>query len=197
MWGALTPLSRSQTLLQLHALELQGIQLPLNVLHLPLDLRRHVVGVQLGMSGWCQGCQVPFRTSRRIVGLLLRRCRGQGPHLGMTGEPRGVSRVVAGFSNQPSLVAKVEIRFGGISGNEKTAGRGVGLESSPMRNRLARAPLCSRSPFSQRAAGEEGVREPHRLGPGAAQPDAEACREPAPYGAPTAATPGAPLRAAF
>ena len=52
MWGALTPLSRSQTLLQLHALELQGIQLPLNVLHLPLDLGRHVVGVQLGMSGW-------------------------------------------------------------------------------------------------------------------------------------------------
>lgn len=99
------------------------------------------------------------------------------------------------FSNQPSLVAKVEIRFGGISGNEKTAGRGVGLESSAMRNRLARAPLCLRSPFSQRAAVEEGVREPHRLGPGAAQPDAEACREPAPYGAPTAATPGAPLRA--
>ena len=24
---------------------------------------------------------------------------GQGPHLGMTGEPRGVSRVVAGFSS--------------------------------------------------------------------------------------------------
>lgn len=50
--GALTPLSRSQTLLQPHALELQGIQLPLNVLNLPLDLGRHVVGVQLGMSGW-------------------------------------------------------------------------------------------------------------------------------------------------
>ena len=42
---------------------------------------------------------IPFRTSRRNVGLLLRRCRGQGPHLGMTGEPRGVSRVVAGFSS--------------------------------------------------------------------------------------------------
>ena len=26
-------------------------------------------------------------------------CRGQGPHLGMTGEPRGVSRVVAGYSS--------------------------------------------------------------------------------------------------
>ena len=26
-------------------------------------------------------------------------CRGQGPHLAMTGEPRGVSGVVAGFSS--------------------------------------------------------------------------------------------------
>nr|CAI9691894.1 unnamed protein product [Rangifer tarandus platyrhynchus] len=62
-----------------------------------------------------------------------------------------------------------------------------------MRNRLARAPLCSRSPFGQRAAGEEGVPEPQRLGPGAAQPDAEACREPGPDGAPLrAGTPRAP-----
>lgn len=45
LWGALTPLGRSQPLLQLHAPELQGVQLPLNVLHLPLDLGRHVVGV--------------------------------------------------------------------------------------------------------------------------------------------------------
>ena len=27
-----------------------------------------------------QGCQVPFRTSRQKVGLLLSRCSGQGPH---------------------------------------------------------------------------------------------------------------------
>lgn len=96
-------------------------------------------------------------------------------------------------SNQLSLVARVEIRFWGISGKEKRAGRGVVLESSAMRNRLARAPLCSRSPFGQRAAGEEGVPEPQRLGPGAAQPDAEACREPGPDGAPLrAGTPRAP-----
>ena len=31
------------------------------------------------------------------MGLLLRCCRGQGPHLAMTGEPRGVSGVVASF----------------------------------------------------------------------------------------------------
>ena len=28
------------------------------------------------------------------LGLLLTRCRGQGPHLGMTGESRGFSRLV-------------------------------------------------------------------------------------------------------
>ena len=33
------------------------------------------------------------------VGLPLIRCSGQGPHLAMTGEPRGFSRVAAGFSS--------------------------------------------------------------------------------------------------
>ena len=33
------------------------------------------------------------------VGLLLRRYSGTGLHLAMTGEPRGFSRGVAGFSN--------------------------------------------------------------------------------------------------
>ena len=33
------------------------------------------------------------------VGLLLRRCSGKGLHLAMMGEPRGFSRVTAGFSN--------------------------------------------------------------------------------------------------
>ena len=46
-----------------------------------------------------QGCQVPFRTSRQKVGLLLSRCSGQGPHLALMGEPRGFSRVAAGFSS--------------------------------------------------------------------------------------------------
>ena len=38
-----------------------------------------------------EGCQGPFRPSIWNVGLLLRRCSGQGPHLSMTGEPRGFS----------------------------------------------------------------------------------------------------------
>ena len=33
------------------------------------------------------------------MGLLLIRCSIQGPHLAMTGEPRGFSRVAAGFSS--------------------------------------------------------------------------------------------------
>ena len=46
-----------------------------------------------------QGCQVPFRPPIPNVGLLLRRCSGKGLHLAMTGEPRGSSRVAAGFSS--------------------------------------------------------------------------------------------------
>ena len=49
----LTLLGRTQALLQLHAPELQGVQLPLDVLHLPLDLLLgHVVRVQLGTRTW-------------------------------------------------------------------------------------------------------------------------------------------------
>ena len=46
-----------------------------------------------------QGCQVPFRISRRNVGFILRCCSGKGPHLVMMGKPRGFSLVVAGFSS--------------------------------------------------------------------------------------------------
>ena len=52
-----------------------------------------------GRLGSHQGCQVPFRISRRNLGHLLKRCSGQGPHLAMTGEPRGFARVAAGFSS--------------------------------------------------------------------------------------------------
>ena len=53
-----------------------------------------------GMSGnfWGshEGCQVPFRTSGRNMGLPWRRRSGQGPHLAETLEPRGFSRLAAG-----------------------------------------------------------------------------------------------------
>ena len=51
------------------------------------------------LCGSHQGCQVPFRPPIRNVGLLLRLCSGKGFHLAMTGEPRGFSRVAAGFSS--------------------------------------------------------------------------------------------------
>ena len=46
-----------------------------------------------------QGCQVPFRPPIPNVGLLLRHCSGKGLHLAMTGDPRGFSRIAAGFSS--------------------------------------------------------------------------------------------------
>ena len=56
-----------------------------------------------GVSGnfWVsyEGCQVPFRTSGRNMGLPLRRRSGQGPHLAQTLEPRVFSRVAAGLSS--------------------------------------------------------------------------------------------------
>ena len=51
------------------------------------------------LGGAHQRCQVPFRSPSPNVGLLLRRCSGKGLHLAKTGDPRGFSRVAAGFSS--------------------------------------------------------------------------------------------------
>ena len=40
------------------------------------------------------------------MGFLSRRCKEQGPHLAMTGEPRGFSQVVAGFSSYDGELRK-------------------------------------------------------------------------------------------
>src|SRR5574342_473136 len=56
-------------------------------------------GMPGNFVGAHQGCQVPFRPPIPNVGLLLRRGSGKGLHLAMTGEPRGFSRVAAGFSS--------------------------------------------------------------------------------------------------
>ena len=55
-------------------------------------------GVSGNFLGSHEGCQVPFRTSGRNRGLPLRRRHGQVPHLAKRWEPRGFSRVAAGFS---------------------------------------------------------------------------------------------------
>ena len=44
-----------------------------------------------------QECQVPFYISRGNVGFLLRHSGAKVPHLSIMGEPRGFSRVLAGF----------------------------------------------------------------------------------------------------
>src|SRR5574337_1085490 len=56
-------------------------------------------GMPGNFVGAHQGSQVPFQPPIPHVGLLLRRCSGKGLHLAMTGEPRGFSRVAAGFSS--------------------------------------------------------------------------------------------------
>ena len=40
------------------------------------------------------------------MGFLSRRCKEKGPHLAMTGEPRGFSQVVAGFSSYDGELRK-------------------------------------------------------------------------------------------
>ena len=56
-----------------------------------------------GVSGnfwWShEGCQVPFRTTGRNMGLPWRSRSGQGPHLAETLELRGLSQVAAGSSS--------------------------------------------------------------------------------------------------
>ena len=72
----------------------------------------HVRTVCHRIFGLHQGCQVPFQISRGNAGFLLRHCRGKRPHLAMMGEPRGFSRVAAGFSSydgelrEPLLLAQ-------------------------------------------------------------------------------------------
>ena len=51
------------------------------------------------LFGSHQGCQVRFRSPVPNVGLLRIRCIGKGLQLAMTWEPRGFSRVAAGFSS--------------------------------------------------------------------------------------------------
>ena len=81
-----------------------------------------------------QGCQVRFRISRGNVVFHLRRCSGKGPHLAMTGEPRGFSWVSVRFSSsdgeirEPLVLARevqspFELRKGAGGCSRVTAGQ--------------------------------------------------------------------------
>ena len=53
-------------------------------------------GYVWGLLELPQGCQGPFRGSRRKVGFLSRRRSRKGPHLALRGESPGFSQVTAG-----------------------------------------------------------------------------------------------------
>ena len=65
--------------------------------HSVFPSREH--GVSGNFWGSQVGCQGPFHPSGRNSGLPLRRRPRQGPHLSKRWEPRGFSRVAAGFSS--------------------------------------------------------------------------------------------------
>ena len=76
-----------------------------------------------------EGCQGPFHPSGRNSGLPLRRRGGQGPHLAKRWEPRGFSRLAAGFSSYEKNIyfcfidyAKASRKQSSLSGKESAQG---------------------------------------------------------------------------
>ena len=116
---------------------------------------------ETGMSGIFelhQGCQVPFRISRGNVGFLSRRCSGKGPHFAMRGEPRDISRVLAGFWSydgelrEPLVVPQLSpISIRVVRGS-------WGLLSSHCRTNRPHLGLCPKTPCSSpMATGISGL----------------------------------------
>ena len=85
------------------------------------------------LCGSHQVCQVPFRPPIPNVGLLLRRCSGKGLHLAMTGEPRGFSRVTAGFSSYDGEFRMPLVLAQGSRVSMRVARGSASLLSSPGR----------------------------------------------------------------
>ena len=65
----------------------------------PSEFPSREPGVSGNFWGSHEGWQDPFRPSGRKRGLPLRRRRGQGSHFAKRWDPRGFSRVAAGFSS--------------------------------------------------------------------------------------------------
>ena len=104
-----------------------------------------------------QGCQVWFRLSRGNVGLLLRCCIGKGPHLEMTGEPRGFSRVAAGFLNYDRELREPLLLPQGSPISIQVARGSWGLHSSHCRANKPHLGLCPETPSSSPAATGNSV----------------------------------------
>ena len=94
------------------------------------------------LCGSHQGCQVPFRPPIPNVGLLLRHCSGKGLHLAMTGEPRGFSRVAAGFSSYDGEFRMPLVFAKGSLSSIRVAKESWGLLSSECRANRPHLGLC-------------------------------------------------------
>ena len=97
-------------------------------------------------------CQVPFQISRGNVGFLSRRCSGKGPHLAMMGEPRGFSRVAAGFSSYKGEQREPLIVPQGSQISIRVASGIWGLLSSHCRANRPHLGLCPQTPCSSAVA---------------------------------------------
>ena len=94
------------------------------------------------LCGSHQGCQVPFRPLFPNVGLLLRRLSGKGLHLAMMGEPRGFSRVAAGYSSYNGEFRMPLGWLRGVQSSIRVAKESWGLLSSDCRANRPHLGLC-------------------------------------------------------
>ena len=95
---------------------------------------------------------IPFRISRGNVGFLLRCCSGKGPHLSMTGEPRGFSRVLAGFLTYDLELRKPLVLPQGSPISIRVVTGSCGFLSSHCRVNRPHLGLCSETPCSSPVA---------------------------------------------
>ena len=90
--------------------------------------------------------------SRVNIEFLLRRYSGKGPHLAMTGEPRGFSPVVAGFSTYDEELREPLVLPPGSSISIRVARGSCGLLSSHCRANRPHLVLCPETPCSSPVA---------------------------------------------
>ena len=90
-----------------------------------------------------QGFQVQIQISRGNVGFLLRHCSGKGPHLMITGEPRGISQVAVGFSSYDGELREPLVLPQGRPISIRVARGNWGLLSSHCRENRPHLGFCS------------------------------------------------------
>ena len=95
-----------------------------------------------------QGCQLLFQISTGNVGFVSRCCSGKGPHLVMTGEPRGFSGVAAGFSSYNREFREPLVLSQGSPISIRVARGSWGLLWSHCRANRPHLGLCPETPCS-------------------------------------------------